>query len=58
MTLSNLSTVAALFSLAIASSLTAASRLRVDSTVGELLEHPAFAGFGRLLLPWDDRRVD
>lgn len=32
--------------------------LRVDDTVGDVLEHPAFAGFGRLLLPWDDRRVD
>jgi acetyl esterase/lipase len=32
--------------------------LRVDDTVGDLLGHPAFAGFGRLLLPWDDRRVD
>ncbi len=35
-----------------------ASHLRVDNTVGDLLAHPAFAGFGRLLLPWDDRRVD
>jgi acetyl esterase/lipase len=33
-------------------------QLRVDDTVGDLLGHPAFAGFGRLLLPWDDRRVD
>jgi acetyl esterase/lipase len=32
--------------------------LRVDDTVGDLLKHPAFAGFARLLLPWDDRRVD
>jgi acetyl esterase/lipase len=31
--------------------------LRVDDTVGDLLKHPAFAGFARLLLPWDDRRV-
>jgi acetyl esterase/lipase len=23
-----------------------------------MLEHPAFAGFGRLLLPWDDRRLE
>jgi acetyl esterase/lipase len=35
-----------------------AAHLRADDTVGDLLEHPAFAGFGRLLLPWDDRRVD
>jgi acetyl esterase/lipase len=37
---------------------TPAAHLRVDDTVGDLLEHPAFAGFGRLLLPWDDRRYD
>jgi acetyl esterase/lipase len=35
-----------------------AEHLRVDDTVGDMLQHPAFAGFGRLLLPWDDRRVD
>jgi acetyl esterase/lipase len=35
-----------------------AAHLRVDDTVGDLLEHPAFAGFARLLLPWDDRRYD
>jgi acetyl esterase/lipase len=33
-------------------------RLRVDDTIGTLLGHPAFSGFGRLLLPWDDRRYD
>jgi acetyl esterase/lipase len=32
-----------------------AEHLRVDDTIGDVLEHPAFAGFGRLLLPWDDR---
>ena len=32
--------------------------LRVDHTVGDVLKHPAFAGFGRLLLPWDDRRYE
>lgn len=37
---------------------TAAGRLRVDHTVGDVLKHPAFAGFARLLLPWDDRRYD
>ena len=31
-----------------------AAHLRVDDTLGDLLKHPAFAGFGRLLLPWDD----
>jgi acetyl esterase/lipase len=38
--------------------LTPAAHLRVDDTVGDVLAHPAFAGFGRLLLPRDDRRVD
>lgn len=33
-------------------------RLRVDDTIADLLAHPAFADFGRLLLPWDDRRAD
>ena len=35
-----------------------AAHLRVSDSVGDLLEHPAFAGFARLLLPWDDRRYD
>jgi len=35
-----------------------AVHLRVDDTVSDLLEHPAFDGFGRLLLPWDDSRYD
>ena len=35
-----------------------AVHLRVDDTVGELLEHPAFRGFAGLLLPWHDRRYD
>jgi len=30
----------------------------VESTVGDLLRHPAFAGFARLILPWDDRTYD
>lgn len=58
MTVSSLSAVGAFLSLVPASGQTASSRLRVDDTVGNLLAHPAFAGFGRLLLPWDDRRVD
>jgi len=37
---------------------TIAPHLRVDDTIDDLLKHPAFAGFGRLLLPWDDRRYD
>jgi hypothetical protein len=32
--------------------------LRAESTIGDLLRHPAFAGFARLLLPWDDRPYD
>jgi acetyl esterase/lipase len=32
-----------------------AAHLRVDDSLGDILEHPAFAGFGRLLLPRDDR---
>jgi len=42
----------------LAASRTPVPYLRVDDTVGAMLAHPAFAGFGRLLLPWDDRRVD
>ena len=32
--------------------------LTADDTIQDLLNHPAFAGFGRLLLPWDDRPAD
>lgn len=42
----------------LAGSRTPAAYLRVDDTVGDLLAHRAFAGFGRLLLPWDDRQYD
>ena len=28
------------------------------TALGALIDHPAFAGFGRLLLPWVDRAVD
>ena len=37
---------------------TPGGHLRVTDSIGDVLAHPAFAGFGRLLLPWDDRRVD
>ena len=37
---------------------TPAAHLGVDDTIEDLLKHPAFAGFGRLMLPWDDRRPD
>ena len=32
--------------------------LRAEDTIGDLLRHPAFAGFARKLLPWDDRAYD
>src|SRR4051794_33527387 len=34
------------------------SRLSIDSTIGDVIAHPAFAGFGSLILPWDDRNPD
>jgi acetyl esterase/lipase len=32
--------------------------LAADSRLGDLLQHPAFAGFGRLIMPWDNRAYD
>ena len=32
--------------------------LSVDSRLDDVLHHPAFAEFSRLLLPWDDRTYD
>jgi len=32
--------------------------LSVDHSVRDVLNHPAFAGHGRLILPWDDRTYD
>jgi acetyl esterase/lipase len=32
--------------------------LSVGDRIRDVLEHPAFVGYGRLLLPWDDRRYD
>ena len=32
--------------------------LAVRNTIGDLLRHPAFAGFAPLILPWDDRACD
>ena len=34
------------------------AHLRANSTVQDLLNHRAFAGFARLLLPWDHRIYD
>ena len=39
-------------------STTLGAHLRLDDSLGDILEHPAFAAFARLLLPWDDRRYD
>ena len=35
-----------------------ATLLTADDTIGDLLKHPAFAGFSRLLLPRDGRTYD
>ncbi|WP_417463289.1 alpha/beta hydrolase [Kordiimonas sp.] len=32
--------------------------LRADSHIVDILDHPAFAGFARQILPWDDRAYD
>ncbi|SDR44908.1 Acetyl esterase/lipase [Rhizobiales bacterium GAS113] len=32
--------------------------LSTNDSIQDLLNHPAFAGFAQLLLPWDDRRYD
>ena len=34
------------------------TRLRPGSTIGDILDHPAFAGFARQILPWDGRAYD
>jgi acetyl esterase/lipase len=39
-------------------SATARGHLGVDGTLRDILRHPSFAGFGRLILPWDDRDYD
>ena len=44
--------------LAICVSASAYDHLRPQSTVGDILRHPAFAGFARLILPWDGRAYD
>ena len=37
---------------------TSGAHLRESDNVGDILKHPAFSGFGHLLLPWDDRPYD
>ena len=32
--------------------------LTVNDRISRAVSHPAFAGFGRLILPWDDRSYD
>ncbi len=32
--------------------------LTADGRIGDILDHPAFAGFARLILPWDGRAYD
>jgi hypothetical protein len=32
--------------------------LSIDASIRDLLSHSAFAGFGHLILPWDDRAYD
>jgi acetyl esterase/lipase len=34
------------------------AHLTAESRIRDLLSHPAFRGFGRLLLPWDNRSYD
>ena len=34
------------------------SHLTVQSLLSDVLDHPAFAGFSRLILPWDNRAYD
>jgi acetyl esterase/lipase len=35
-----------------------AAPLSANSSIRDLLNHPAFSGFGRRILPWDDRPYD
>ena len=39
-------------------SATRGGHLGAQSTLRDVLRHPSFAGFSRLLLPWDDRTYD
>lgn len=34
------------------------AHLRVDDSIRDVLNHPAFAGFGPLILPWDGKTYD
>lgn len=50
--------VVAVAALVSATHVAPSTHLRTTDTVQDLLNHPAFAGFARLLLPWDDRAYD
>ena len=41
-----------------ASAMATGGHLSVASRIRDVLNHPAFAGHGRLILPWDDRAYD
>ena len=41
-----------------ASAMVTGGHLSVASSIRDVLNHPAFAGHGRLILPWDDRAYD
>lgn len=34
------------------------AHLTADDSIGDLLRHPAFSGYSRLLMPWSDRSYD
>jgi acetyl esterase/lipase len=40
------------------SQVAAGRHLQIDMRLVDILDHPAFAGFAGLILPWDDRRAD
>ena len=47
-----------LFSVATSEEKASLGQLGVDSRLRDILHHQAFAEFGRLILPWDDRTYD
>jgi acetyl esterase/lipase len=34
------------------------AHLKTSNTIGDILNHPAFSGFSRFILPWDNRNYD
>lgn len=51
-------TVATVALLVAATHVAPGTHLRANDTLQDLLNHPAFKGFARLLLPWDDRTYE